>query len=62
LLKKDLRNGSEKDFQILLQKGFEGWISDPWKKDLRIGSTNPFERIWSALPRLLLSYSNNDNF
>ena len=49
ILKKDLSHVFEKDRQILSPKGSEEWISDTLEKYLRIGSTNTFESIWSAL-------------
>ena len=48
-LKKDLSHVFEKYCQILSPKVSEEWISDPLEKDPRIGSTNTFESIWSAL-------------
>ena len=53
LKKKDLSHVFEKDCQILSPKGSEEWISDTLEKYLRIGSTNTFESIWSALGETL---------
>ena len=49
ILKKDLSHVFGKDCQILSPQGSEERISDTLEEYLRIGSTNTYESIWSAL-------------